>query len=228
MTSLRVLYVDDEADIREVVELSLGLDPTFAVKSCASGGDALVTAAHWSPDVILLDVTMPVMDGPETLARLRQSERTAGIPIVFMTARAQTHERAQFLALGAAGVISKPFDPMKLSALVRQYAVAPQAGFAKLREDFMLRARTEGAMLAACRAALAADATSPMAVEHVKVIAHGLAENAGMAGFHRVGTEAARLEDAVEAAPAGAATSDMLSRALDCLIQEIRRIAPAS
>ena len=90
MTSLRVLHIDDEPDIREVVELSLGLDPAFSVRSCASGSDALATVADWSPDIILCDVMMPVMDGPATLLRLRECPQTVNTPVVFMTARAQT------------------------------------------------------------------------------------------------------------------------------------------
>ena len=80
MTSLRVLHIDDEPDIREVVELSLGLDPAFSVRSCASGADALAMAADWSPDMILCDVMMPVMDGPATLRALRDLPQTAATP----------------------------------------------------------------------------------------------------------------------------------------------------
>ena len=89
MTALRVLHVDDEPDIREVVEFSLGLDPDLVTRSCASGEEALAAAAAWSPDVVLLDMMMPVMDGPATLAALRKNPCTATIPVVFMTARAQ-------------------------------------------------------------------------------------------------------------------------------------------
>ena len=122
MSALRVLHVDDEPDIRELVEISLGLDPELCVKSCASGNDALATAAEWSPDVILMDVMMPVMDGPQTLSHLREREKTAAIPVVFMTARAQMRELTHFLSLGAAGVIPKPFDPMTLADAVRRYS----------------------------------------------------------------------------------------------------------
>jgi CheY-like chemotaxis protein len=119
MISCRVLHVEDEPDIREVVKMSLALDPGLTVKSCSSATDALAQAAAWRPDVILMDVVMPVMDGPQLLAKLRQGSRTASIPVVFMTARAQTDEVEQFLALGAAAVIAKPFDPLKLAATVR-------------------------------------------------------------------------------------------------------------
>src|SRR5689334_9817623 len=106
MSGLRVLHVDDEPDIREVVELSLSLDPAFTVKSCSSGGDALAAVAEWRPDLILCDVMMPVMDGPTTLARLRERPETACIPVVFMTARAQAREIEHLKSLGATGVIA--------------------------------------------------------------------------------------------------------------------------
>ena len=127
MNAYRLLHVEDEPDIREVVEMSLALDPAIVLKSCASGADALVAAAAWQPDVILMDVMMPVMDGAETLTHLRNDARTGKIPIVFMTARAQAREVEHFLSLGAAGVIPKPFDPMTLAAAVRAFLPAPQA-----------------------------------------------------------------------------------------------------
>jgi CheY-like chemotaxis protein len=121
MNACRVLHVEDEPDIREVVKISLALDPDMAVESCESGVDALTQAAEWQPDVILMDALMPIMDGPATLANLRSNERTLGIPVVFMTACAQESEVKRFLALGAAGVIAKPFDPLTLAESVRAY-----------------------------------------------------------------------------------------------------------
>jgi len=119
MGAYRILHVEDEPDIREVVKISLALDPEIALKSCESGADALTEAASWSPDLILADVMMPVMDGPQLLTELRGDTRTAGIPVVFMTACAQSSEVAHFLSLGAAGVLAKPFDPLTLAKSVR-------------------------------------------------------------------------------------------------------------
>jgi CheY-like chemotaxis protein len=127
MADIRILLVDDEPDIREVVDVSLGLDREFRMRACASGADALVMAAQWSPSLILLDVMMPLMDGPETLANLRKDLRTADIPVLFLTARTQAAEIEHFISLGAQGVLSKPFDPMKLAASVRRY-LPPSAG----------------------------------------------------------------------------------------------------
>src|ERR1043165_741581 len=134
--NVRVLHVDDEPDIREVVELSLSLDPDLTVRGCSCGGDALAAAAAWRPDLILLDVMMPVMDGPTTLTHLRQSQRTADIPVVFMTARAQPRELEHFVSLGAEGVIPKPFDPMTLAAAVRNYIGGLAGSIAVRRQSF--------------------------------------------------------------------------------------------
>jgi len=119
MSEIRILHVDDESDIREIVDMSLGLNPDFQVRACASGAEAVEAAAEWSPRLILLDVMMPGMDGPATLAELRKNPETSDIPVVFMTARAQTREIEQFIALGAQGVICKPFDPLTLATEVQ-------------------------------------------------------------------------------------------------------------
>ena len=121
----RILYVDDEDDIREIAQMSLELEPEFEVRSCASGAAALVDAAAWQPDLILLDVMMPDMDGPETLKRLADSPLTASIPVAFITARTQTHQVERYLAMGAVGVIAKPFDPMALAGEVKNLLAQP-------------------------------------------------------------------------------------------------------
>ncbi|UXN75773.1 response regulator (plasmid) [Devosia sp. A8/3-2] len=121
MKTFRVLYVDDEADIREVATMSLALDPALEIRDCASGQQALSVAALWQPHLILLDVMMPEMDGPQTPAQLRSAEQTRDIPVVFITARTQAYEIERFLSLGAIGVIAKPFDPMELAAHTRRY-----------------------------------------------------------------------------------------------------------
>lgn len=121
MSAVRILHVDDEPDIRAVADLALALNPEFEVRGCASGAEAIAAAAEWSPFVILLDVMMPEMDGPATLTRLRKNLQTSAIPVLFMTARAQTREIAQLIALGAQGVIAKPFDPMTLASELNSY-----------------------------------------------------------------------------------------------------------
>ena len=117
----RVLYVDDDDDIREIASMALALEPEFEVRSCDSGSAALEMAGAWKPDIVLLDVMMPGMDGPTTFARLRSGEATANIPVVFITAKTQQNEIDRFMALGACGVIAKPFDPMALAGLAKTY-----------------------------------------------------------------------------------------------------------
>jgi CheY-like chemotaxis protein len=126
MSTIRILHVDDEPDIREVVDISLGLNPEFEVRACSSGEEAITAAVEWSPILILLDVMMPGMDGPTTLAHLRKNPKTSDIPVLFMTARAQTREVEHIISLGAQGVISKPFDPMTLAFVVRNHLQALQ------------------------------------------------------------------------------------------------------
>lgn len=219
MTGLRILHVDDEPDIREVVEMSLELDPAFSVRSCSSGQDALAMAAAWSPDLILCDVMMPVMDGPATLAHLRECPLTAGIPLVFMTARAQARELEQFKSLGASGVIAKPFDPMALATSVRDHLYT--IGMAALREGFFKRLRRDVTALAKCRADLVDDPGSPALLEQVRVFVHALAGAAGIFGFHDISREAAVLEQAVSAD--GGCPPGTVERDLDSLLACIER-----
>ena len=104
MAPIRILHVDDEPDIREVVQLALGLDPDMVMKSCGSGREALAVAADWKPDLILLDIVMPEMGGAATLGRLRIEVR-ASTPVVFMTASPKARDPEYFRSLGAAGAI---------------------------------------------------------------------------------------------------------------------------
>ncbi len=122
---MRVLYVDDEPDIREIAKMALGLDAGIAAETAGSGAESLERAAEFRPDVILLDVMMPEMDGPTTLEGLRAREATREIPVAFITARMQTHEIERYKKLGAIAVLPKPFDPMLLAAQVRALVAAP-------------------------------------------------------------------------------------------------------
>ncbi len=110
----RILYVEDEPDIQAVARLSLEMVGGFEVRICSSGHEALSAVGEYLPDIILLDVMMPELDGPATLAELKKRPDAAAIPVVFMTAKVQPHEIAGYKALGVAAVIPKPFDPMTL------------------------------------------------------------------------------------------------------------------
>ncbi len=151
----RVVYVDDDEDIRQIASLALGLNDEISVETCDSGEAALVLLPRVMPEFILLDVMMPGLDGPSTLARIRANPLLANIPVAFMTAKAMPKEVEVLKALGVVGVIPKPFDPMKLAGQVAELwrassatvpatvtpptASAPQAGPA---EDMTLAARS--------------------------------------------------------------------------------------
>jgi CheY-like chemotaxis protein len=223
MAALRILHVDDEPDIREVVELSLSLEPAFSVRSCASGGDALRAMVEWPPDLILCDVMMPGMDGPATLARLRENPQTAHIPVVFMTARAQTRELEHFKSLGATGVIAKPFEPMTLAASIRGHLRA--AGLSTLREGFVRRLRVDAAALAACRPDLTNPTANSAALEQIKAFAHALAGAAGIFGFQEITRDAQALNKAVVTKIEGSGTLTKVEEALDALLASIDQVA---
>lgn len=116
----KVLLVDDEADIRTLGQLSLSRLGGWETVLAASGAEAVTRAVAEQPDLILLDVMMPGMDGPSTFTQLRAQEATARIPVIFMTAKTQKQEVARFLELGAVGVICKPFDPVMLPSEIKR------------------------------------------------------------------------------------------------------------
>ncbi len=116
----RVMYVDDEPDVRKVAKISLELVGKFQLCLCASGREAIAEAEKFKPDLILLDVMMPEMDGPTTLWALRDIEAIASTPVIFVTAKAQPIEVKSYRDLGAVEVFTKPFQPMRLPDQLRE------------------------------------------------------------------------------------------------------------
>lgn len=110
----RILLVDDDPDIIAVTTLALEALGGYTVQSCLRGAEALALIPTFAPDLILLDVMMPGLDGPETLAALQTDTTLRPTPAIFMTAKTQHHEIEHYKALGALDVIPKPFDPMCL------------------------------------------------------------------------------------------------------------------
>ena len=116
---MKVLIIDDDADIRSIVRLSLSRLGGMEVVEAASGAEGVHKAQDEQPDVILLDMMMPAMDGSATLAALRAQPATTATPVIFLTAKAMRAEIDRLRALGAAGVLTKPFDPRTLPGEVR-------------------------------------------------------------------------------------------------------------
>lgn len=116
----RILYVEDEPDIQAVAKLALEQVGRFTLEVCSSGREALDKAEKFAPQLMLLDVMMPEMDGPTTLKLLRGIAGLEDIPAIFMTARVQPHELQEYIDMGAIDVVAKPFDPMMLSNQIRE------------------------------------------------------------------------------------------------------------
>ena len=115
----KILYAEDEPDIQAVAQMALETIGGFEVVLCNSGLEALEVAHDAAPDLILLDVMMPGLDGPETLLKLREIDSLKETPVIFLTAKAMPSEVDRFKAAGAVDVIAKPFDPISLSDQIR-------------------------------------------------------------------------------------------------------------
>ena len=115
----RILYVEDEPDIQAVARIALATVGGFVLKVCSSGEEAVREVAGFDPELILLDVMMPGMDGPGTLKALRALPGVERVPVVFMTAKVQPNEVAHYKSLGALDVVAKPFNPMTLAEQIR-------------------------------------------------------------------------------------------------------------
>ncbi|NJL04064.1 MAG: response regulator [Chloroflexaceae bacterium] len=111
----KILVVEDDPDIQAIVRLALELTGGYTVEVCATGYEAIERAPMFAPDMILLDVMMPGIDGPDTLHALRALPQLGNTPIIFLTARVQPHDLERYRALGVRDVIAKPFNPMSLA-----------------------------------------------------------------------------------------------------------------
>ena len=116
---MKLLCADDEPDLRTILELALSIDPGFEVEIVSSGTELLERASRGDYDAFLLDGMMPGLDGYETCRRLKDNPTTAGIPVVFLTAKTQHDEMRRALALGATACLVKPFDPLTLAMELR-------------------------------------------------------------------------------------------------------------
>ena len=131
----KVLLIDDEKDIRTVADISLWRIGNFDVTLVENGKEGLSAAAAIRPDVILLDMMMPEMDGITVLKKLKENPETRDIPVIFMTARVRDKEKAEYAAHGAKGIIDKPFDPLSLAGQVRKICDAEQKAAAQCDSD---------------------------------------------------------------------------------------------
>tara|TARA_R110001583_G_scaffold43470_1_gene138325 strand:+ start:14100 stop:14489 length:390 start_codon:yes stop_codon:yes gene_type:complete len=115
----RILYAEDNDDIQQIAIIALETLGGFTLKICNDGLEALAAIEGFSPQLLLLDVMMPNMDGPKALAKIREIEAFKNTPAIFMTAKVQPEEVSIYLDMGAVGVIAKPFDPITLADQIR-------------------------------------------------------------------------------------------------------------
>jgi two-component system, OmpR family, response regulator len=116
---MKILIIDDENDIRRIARLALSKVGKMDVIEASNGMEGVQKAELELPDVILLDVMMPSLDGPTTLEILHKNNNTSHIPVIFLTAKAMPSELARLKTLGVKGVLTKPFDPMTLATQIR-------------------------------------------------------------------------------------------------------------
>jgi two-component system, OmpR family, response regulator len=115
----RILYVDDDASMRELVRVALADEPDLSVVTCSSGFEALIIVGQLRPDLVMLDVSMPRLDGPETLECLRAMEFSHHTPVIFIGAGLAPRELERLHLLDAAEIIAVPFDPVALPKMIR-------------------------------------------------------------------------------------------------------------
>lgn len=239
-----VLYVDDDPDICSVVQATLRLVPGFNVQTADSGERAIDLAYELRPDLVLMDVMMPGLDGPSTFRRMRESALLTKIPVIFMTAKVLPAEIAQLLQLGAIGVIVKPFDPLKLygellslwnkGGAARRGSIEGggpaevQAQVDSLTVSFLQRAWTDVINLAKMiERAQAADRSVLPEIERICHSIHGAGAMFGFPMLSEVAGAMARMVAAVTAGavpPSSASESATLQRLLDAnkqLAQEV-------
>lgn len=121
MASLKkILYAEDESDIQTIVQIALWSCSNVEVKICDNGQLLLDCVEEYKPDLILLDIMMPVMDGLTTFRKLKLNDRTKSIPVIFITAKAQAQEIEMYKNTGVIGVITKPFDPLTLCETIQE------------------------------------------------------------------------------------------------------------
>nr|WP_255216387.1 response regulator [Pseudenhygromyxa sp. WMMC2535] len=199
------MLVDDEPDIRTIAQMSLAHVGGWETFLATCGQEAIALASRHKPDVIILDVMMPEMDGVETFKALAAQAETRDIPVIFMTAKVQTQERERYVGLGAAGVIAKPFDPMRLPEEVKSIFAQPAKQRGRNRMDALRKRYAEGlgAKLDGLRAAVDTVRTASAedfasAVETAHRTAHTLHGTAGTYGYQAVSEAMAQVEAALE------------------------------
>ena len=241
-----VLYVDDDPDICVVVQTALCLLAGMEVHTACSGEMAIDMAFAKRPDLIVLDVMMPGLDGPATFARLRESPLIAATPIIFMTAKVMPSEVAHFLGLGAIGVVGKPFDPLRLgdelnalwNKACTQFEVnAPRGGQAEVLEQvaavsqsFTERTLRDVERLRYLVKGVRSDSRPEL--QEIERIAHSVHGAGAMFGFPAVSTLGGAIEQLAKSLQRGyalgAESTERVAGQLDDLTEQMSQALAAA
>jgi CheY-like chemotaxis protein len=231
----QVLVVDDDADLLAVVSLALSALGGLTVETCPSPLKAVETARAFGPDLVLLDVMMPELDGPGVLRALRDQPATGSIPVVIMSAQADGRQ-AEYAALGCAGVIRKPFDPVGLPSRLeevwdghcQQRVQDHQTEFELLRRAYIGELPEKMNAMQSAAAQLAAGGWDRSVLESLSRLAHRIAGTAGLYRLAGLSRSAGALEEIVNRMlsapiwPPASAPSDLAR-----LVQAVERTARA-
>lgn len=199
----RILYVEDEPDIRTITTIALQNVGKFSIKAFSNGEEALEHVAEFSPELILLDVMMPGMDGLSTFHALHSMPATAKIPVVFMTAKIMAEEMSNYRKIGTAGIISKPFDPMalheRITGIWEEYQTQMRLNEDKpeyLMKSYISRLQSLTEEILRLVAVLENSTESQLIMEKIYELAHSYAGSGGVFGFPRVSKAAEKVEAA--------------------------------
>lgn len=224
----KALVVDDDADVRTIAQMALSVDGTIEVVACGDGESAVALAAKFLPDVILLDVMMPDLDGPITLARIRAIEALAKVPVIFLTAHALSAEIQYLQSLDAAAVLAKPFEPMALLPKVRTICNSTERGphvvaraARQLTPNLRQRLIRDAAELS--KLAQSWSVAAPGEMEAIIAAAahctHKLHGAAAILGAPDIGAAAGRVNADLKALVRGERTADQVRPALRGLVE---------
>jgi CheY-like chemotaxis protein len=232
----QVLVVDDDPDLLAVVSLALTALGGYTVQTCDAPLQAVETAQDFGPDLILLDVMMPVLDGFGVLKAMREVAATRGIPVVFMSALAERQRIPQHETLECLGVIAKPFDPVALPDTLedmwqlhaQRRMEAHRREFEALRSSYIGELAEKMKAMQAAAAALAAEGWDRSAVESLAQLAHRIAGSAGLYRLTALSRSAGALEEIVNRLLSGPTWPPSSSPAdLTRLVQAVGRTARA-
>jgi len=194
--------VEDDPDIQEVTTVLLSDIEDFEVKACGTAGEALQIAQDFHPDLILLDVMMPGLDGQGAFAAFRQMPATAATPVIFMTARVQPREILEYRQLGSLGVIPKPFDPNTLAETIQgmwdrhqkaRLNEARREDLAALRRLYAAELPERLRAIEVATGSLRDNGWDPRVASSLYDMAHRLAGSAAIYGFPEVSEAAVRV-----------------------------------